>query len=64
MGKIFSGMPDVSRVRPAGLIVMAAALALSLFSGVLASRTGISKNAIKVISLIICAGGALLAILA
>ena len=64
MGRIFSGAVDFSRLSPAGLIVMAAALLPACFSGFIASRTGISKNAIKVISLIICAGGALLAILA
>ena len=63
MDRIFSAPADFSRVNVLGLGVMAAALALSVLSDAIASRFAISKNAIKVISLIICAGGALLAIL-
>ena len=64
MDRIFSASADFSRVNVLGLGVIAAALALSVLSGAIASRFAVSKNAIKVISLIICAGGVLLAILA
>ena len=67
--RILSGTEvDVSRVNPFGLILMAAAVAMVALAGVLARKLHPenpegTKNAIKIIALVICAGGALLAIL-
>lgn len=57
--KVFTGGLDFSRVNPAGLIVMAVGAAICLFAG----RRTENRNVPKLIGLIICAGGALLAIL-
>lgn len=65
LGKVFSAPADPSRVNPAGIALMAAALVLALLSGKIshASGTKLTQNAVKLIALVICAGGALLAIL-
>lgn len=64
LNRIFSGSMDASRVNPGGLIVMVLALVLVFLSGWISKKQGIlSANAIKIIALVICAGGALLAIL-
>ena len=64
LNSIFSGSADASRVNPVGLAVMALALVVLFLSGWISKKhPALSANAIKIISLIICAGGALLAIL-
>ena len=61
---IFSGSMDASRVNPAGLLVMTLSVALAVLSKRISKRRpAFSENTIKIISLVICAGGALLAIL-
>ena len=65
---LFSAGLDIKRLNSAGICLMAAALVLSLLAGKLASAIQPSapdkcRNTIKIISLVICAGGALLAIL-
>ena len=65
---LFSGAADVSRIHPAGIALMLVSLALACLAKKIALRfrpdaPAQTKNAIKIISLIICAGGALLAIL-
>ena len=65
---LFTEAADISRINPAGFILMAAALLLSAFSGRLARRLKPdqlekTKIIIRLISLVLCAGGALLAIL-
>ena len=64
MHRFFSGAADFSRVNPAGLIIMAIALALSFLADPVSRKLKMHRGTVKVISLIICAGGALLAILA
>ena len=68
MKGIFSGEMDAARVHPAGLILMLLALALVMLAERIALKLNPgalehTKNAIKITGLIICAGGALLAIL-
>ncbi len=64
LNRIFSGSMDASRVNPIGLIVMFFALLLVFLSGWISKKQSVlSTNAIKIIALVICAGGALLAIL-
>lgn len=64
LNSIFSGSMDISRINPFGLAVMVLALALAFLSGRISKKNpALSENAIKIIALVICAGGALLAIL-
>ena len=64
LNSIFSGAMDVTRVNPLGLAVMALALGMIFLSGWISKKqSALSANAIKIIALVICAGGALLAIL-
>ena len=63
MDRIFTGAIDASRVNPLGLALMALALLLAALSGVIAGKTPLSKGTVKIMALVICAGGALLAIL-
>ena len=64
LNRIFSGSMDASRVNPIGLIVIFFALLLVFLSGWISKKQNVlSVNAIKIIALVICAGGALLAIL-
>ena len=64
LNRIFSGSMNASRVNPIGLIVMFFALLLVFLSGWISKKQSVlSANAIKIIALVICAGGALLAIL-
>ena len=65
---LFSSEADASRVHPVGIAVMATALLLCAFAGNLArrffpEREEWARGIIKITALIICAGGALLAIL-
>lgn len=67
--RILSGAKvDISRVNPFGLILMAAAVAMVALADMLARKIHPeapkgTRNTIKIIGLVICAGGALLAIL-
>lgn len=66
--RLFAGGMDASRANPVGLALMALAVLLVMLAGKIAGRLGNNapektKNAIKITGLIICAGGALLAIL-
>ena len=63
MDRIFTGSVDASRVNPLGIVLMALALLLAALSGVIAGKTPLSKDTVKIMALVICAGGALLAIL-
>jgi hypothetical protein len=64
LNRIFSGSMDASRVNPGGLTVMLLAIVLVFLSGWISKKQSVlSVNAIKIIALVICAGGALLAIL-
>lgn len=66
--KVFSGAVDASRVNPAGLILMLLGVAIAALAGRIAhrfkpdSQQG-ARNAVKVLGLLICAGGALAAIM-
>lgn len=65
---VFSGAADASRVNPAGLVLMAVGVALAALAGRIARRfceksPDAARNLIKLIGMLICAGGALLAIL-
>jgi len=67
--RVFStAEPDLSRVNPLGLVLMAAAVLMVALAGRLARKLSPDtpdqmRNTIKIIALVICAGGALLAIL-
>ena len=66
ISKIFSAPADASRIHPAGILLMLAAVILALFAEKIARRfpnAEQTKNTIKIVGLILCAGGALLAIL-
>ena len=63
MDRIFTGAIDASRVNPRGLALMALALLLAALSGAIAGKIPLSKGTVKIMALVICAGGALLAIL-
>ena len=65
---VFSGAADASRVNPLGVLLMLAAVAIVCLAGKIAHRLWPeaqegAKNAVKLIGLVICAGGAMLAIL-
>lgn len=66
--KVFSGSVDASRVNPAGLVLMLAAVLIVALSERIARRlrpqgSQTCASVIKIVALIICALGALLAIL-
>ena len=66
--QVFSGAADASRVNPLGIVLMLAAVAVVCLAEKIARRLRPeagegAKNAVKLIGLAICAGGALLAIL-
>ncbi len=68
LNRVFSASVDASRVNPIGLVLMLAAVLLAALSGRIARRARPQGSAacaavIKLCALIICAGGALLAIL-
>ena len=66
MNKIFTGGFDLSRVRPGGLILMAAGVLLAVLAGKLAARSAKKEGLtllLKLVGFAICAGGALVAIL-
>lgn len=63
MHSLFSAGSRLNSIHPAGLILMALALILFALAGRIAEKTGFPKSTLKIIALIICAGGALLAIL-
>ena len=68
LNKVFSGAADASRVNPLGIALMLASVALVCLAGRIARRLRPeagegAKNVIKLIGMLICAGGALLAIL-
>ena len=65
---IFSGGVDASRVHPAGLLMMLCGIALAALGGTIAQKlypqaSGVPRVILKIAGLIICAGGAMLAIL-
>ena len=62
MNRIFSGSVDFARVNPWGIALMAIGALTAILAGRIARRIG-SKNGFKVIGLLLCAGGAMLAIL-
>lgn len=66
--QVFSGAADASRVNPYGIVMMLCAVALVCLAGRIAKRLRPeavegTKNALKLAGMVICAGGALLAIL-
>ena len=62
MNRIFSGGVDFARVNPWGIALMALGAAIVIFAEKIARKIG-SRNLNKIIGLLICAGGAMLAIL-
>lgn len=65
---VFSGGIDASRVHPAGLLVMLLGIALAALGGTIARKLypqspEFPRAILKIAGLIICAGGAMLAIL-
>ena len=62
MNRIFSGGVDFARVNPWGIALMAIGALTVILAGKIAEKIG-SRNTNKVIGLLICAGGAMLAIL-
>lgn len=68
LARIFSGGLSVARLNFVGVALMAAALVIALCAGKIARKlrgegAEQTKNAIKIVSLVVCAGGAMLAIL-
>lgn len=61
---VFNEGVSLARVNPFGLVLMAIAVVVVLFAGKISAKLiRLSINTIKVIGLLICAGGAMLAIL-
>lgn len=65
---VFSGAVDASKVNPWGLMLMllgvlAAALAQRLAAKIRPESPEAARNAVKLVGMLVCAGGALLAIL-
>lgn len=61
---IFNENVSLARANPVGLAMMLAAVLIVIFAGKISAKLiRFSINTIKVIGLLICAGGALLAIL-
>ena len=62
MNRIFSGGVDFARVNPWGIALMAIGVVIVILAERIAKKIG-NKNLNKIIGMLICAGGAMLAIL-
>lgn len=61
---IFRDSPSLARVEPSGLVLMLIGVLMVMFAGKLAAKfPKPGTNGFKILGLLICAGGALLAIL-